>query len=178
MANLNLLRIALDNLELQVLDAFRHIDAVEGLKTQFNHSIKSLNPKVRWLPGYTCLVYALGFAGDATYSAAIKRVDPKEVFAGKEFFDWLLANKHLVKIEAGSESAGDFIVYFNSHNEFKHIGILTDKKRVESKWGELGLYDHEIFDVPENYGDEIKFFEPIKYDVAIAAFKQFVAETA
>lgn len=176
MTNLNLLRTALDDLEMQELNAFKHIEAVEGLKTQFNHSIKSLKPKIGWLPAYTCLVYVLGFAGDATYSAAIKKMYPKEPYAGKEFFNWLVANKHLVQIEDGSESEGDFIVYFNSHNELKHIGILDDKKRVKSKWGELGLYDHEIFEVLASYGNDIKYFESIKYEFAITIFKQFAAE--
>ena len=176
MTNLNLLRVALDNLETQGLDAFKHIDAVESLKTQFNHSIKSIAGR-GWLPVYTCLVYVMGFNGDATYSAAMKKASPKEPFAGKEFFDWIVTNNHLMQIYDRSESAGDWIVYFNPHNQFKHIGILSDKKRVKSKWGELGLYDHEVFEVPASYGDDIKYFEPIKYDVAIASFRQFAAES-
>jgi hypothetical protein len=169
------LRISLDELELRGINVFEHIEAVEGLKAQFNHSIKSFTDR-GWLPAYTCLVYALGFNGDATYSAVMKTASPKEPFAGKDFFDWLVANKHLIQIEDGSELAGDLIVYFNSRNEFKHIGILSDKRRVKSKWGELGLYDHEVFEVPASYGDDIKYFESIQYDVAIAAFKQFAVE--
>jgi hypothetical protein len=118
----------------------------------------------------------MGFNGDATYSAAIRKASPREPFAGKDFFDWLVTYKHLIQIMDGSESAGDFIVYFNSHNEFKHIGILFDKKRVKSKWGEFGLYEHEAFEVPASYGVDIKYFKSIKYDVAVAIFKQFVAE--
>lgn len=169
------LRGSLDELEFRGINAFEHIEAVAELKNEFHHSIKSFASR-GWLPTYTCLVYAMGFNGDATYSAAMKKASPKEPFAGKDFFDWLVANKHLIQIEEGSELAGDLIVYFNSHNEFKHIGILSDKRRVKSKWGELGLYDHEVFEVPASYGDDIKYFESIQYDVAIAAFKLFVVE--
>jgi len=175
MINLNLLRVALDNLEKQGLDAFRHIDAVEGLKTKFHHSIKEIESRI-WLPSFTCLVYVMGFAGNATYSAVIKKASPKEPFAGKDFFNWLVINKHLIQIMDRSESVGDFIVYFNSYDEFRHIGILSDKRRVKSKWGQLGLYEHEVFEVPASYGDDIKYFESIKYDVAINIFKHFAAE--
>lgn len=169
------LRGSLDGLELRGINAFEHIEAVEELKNEFHHSIKSFTDR-GWLPAYTCLVYVMGFNGDATYSAVMKKASPKEPFAGKDFFDWLVTNKHLIQIKNGSESVGDFVVYSNSHNEFKHIGILSDEKRVKSKWGGLGLYDHEAFEVPANYGDDIKYFESIKYDVAITIFKQFAAE--
>lgn len=168
------LRISLDELELRGINAFEHIEAVEDLKAQFNHSIKSFKGR-GWLPTYTCLVYAMGFNGDATYSAAMKKASPREPFAGKDFFDWLVTNKHLIQIEDGSQSMGDFIVYLNPRNEFKHIGVLSDKQRVKSKWGQLGLYDHEVFEVPASYGDHVKYFESIKYDVAITIFKQFAA---
>ncbi len=122
------------------------------------------------------MVYVLGFAGNVTYSAAVRKANHTKAFAGKEFFDWLIANQYLIQIQDGSESVGNFVVYFNSIQEFKHIGILLDKKRVKSKWGELGLYDHEILDVPANYGNDVKYFEPIKYDNAMFAFKQYTTE--
>jgi hypothetical protein len=156
------------------LNVFEHIEAVTALKKTFNHSIEPIKSGP-WLPSYTCLVYALNFAGNATYAAVIKKANHEQAFAGKEFFDWLIVNRLLIQVKDGSESKGDFVVYFNFSQEFKHVGILSDENRVRSKWGVLGLFHHEIFDVPSDYGDNIKFFKPIKYDEAMAAFKLFLA---
>ncbi len=156
------------------LNVFEHIKAVTALKKIFNHSIEPIKSGP-WLPSYTCLVYALNFAGNATYSAVINKVNHEQAFAGKEFFDWLIVNQYLTQVNNGNESTGDLVVYFNSSKEFEHIGILSDDNRVRSKWGELGLYHHDKFDVPAGYGDDIKFFKPIKYDEAMAAFKLFIA---
>jgi len=76
------------------IEVFEHIEALTALKKIFNHSIEPIKSGP-WLPSYTCLVYALNFAGNATYSAVINKVNHEQDFDGNEFFDWLIVNQYL-----------------------------------------------------------------------------------
>ena len=64
-------------------------------------------------------------------------------------------------------------IYFDDASVFTHIGITIGHERVRSKWGSLGLFEHDLFDVPLNYGNTVRFFKPIAFDVAIELFYNF-----
>jgi len=166
------LRNELDTLK---MNAYLHIDAVADLAKVFSHTIKRIQSNTS-LHTYTCLVYVLGFAGDTTYPSLVRKANNQQAFAGKDFFDWLVANQYLSELSQRGELIGDLVVYLDSDGQFKHIGILVEENRVKSKWGDQGLYEHELFEVPKSYGDDVKFYEAIKYDKALAAFKKYLAE--
>jgi hypothetical protein len=150
-----------------------HVPAVIAVSDECSHSIVPLHSDVE-LSRYTCLVYALGFAGKTEYEdiAGLPHVN---VFAGKKFANWLLANGHLQPLTQTEIPEGAFAIYLDPNGEFLHIGICTAEMRLNSKWGTQGLYNHSLLEVPESYGSSINYFEAIDYLAAIELFKDFAA---
>lgn len=150
-----------------------HVPAVLAISNEYSHSIMPVNSDIE-LSRYTCLVYALGFAGQTEYEdiAGLPHVN---VFAGKRFANWLLANGHLQPLTQTEIPEGTFAIYLDVNGEFLHIGICTADLRLNSKWGNQGLYNHCLLEVPESYGSSVSYFQPISYPAAIELFKDFAA---
>ena len=68
-------------------------------------------------------------------------------------------------------------MYFDRDEEFTHVGLSKLNSRVESKWGQLGLYEHGLFEVPANYGDTVRYYKQLPYSMAIKLFYDFAAES-
>lgn len=148
-----------------------HVQAVMALADEFGHSIRPVASVVD-LRRYTCLVYALGFQGMPEYET-IARLNYVDVFAGADFANWLLDRGHLKEVKAAKAEPGSFVLYSDELRAFIHIGILRDDGRVDSKWGNQGLYNHEVFEVPISYGYTVRYYGPI---VCIELFKEFAEE--
>jgi hypothetical protein len=149
-----------------------HSLAVFALATEFGHSIRPLASVVD-LRRYTCLVYALKFHGKQDYEN-MAGLPFSRVFAGKDFAHWLLDLGYLEKIDQAKQGA--FVIYFDEYNEFVHIGVVQGDGRIISKWGDQGLFNHEIFEVPLSYGNNVSYFNPIDYPVGIELFIEFAKE--
>ena len=156
------------------LPADEHVEAVMAMADELGHSIRPVDSTVD-LRRYTCLVYALGFAGMPEYEA-IAGLTYVDVFAGADFANWLLARGHLNEVDAADARPGAFVIYFDDRNAFAHIGVLRSASRVDSKWGNQGLYNHEVFEAPRSYGDVVRYYEPVAYEVGIELFKDFAEE--
>ena len=124
---------------------------------------------------FTCLVHALRFTGqDQYFAVASLKLD--KVFAGKAFASWLLHTGSLIEVSPSDAAIGSLVMYFDGFGEFKHVGLLKHNSRVESKWGQLGLYEHGLFEVPANYGNTVRYYKPIPYPLAINLFYDFAAK--
>ena len=121
---------------------------------------------------YTCLVHALGFTEKPEY-ISIASMPGTNVFAGKNFAEWLLTTKSLTEVSPHEAYAGSMVMYFDDTHDFTHVGLLVTNNRVQSKWGTLGLYEHGLFEVPSNYGEVARYFMPLPYDEAIELFYEF-----
>lgn len=151
-----------------------HGRAVSALATEFGHSIRPIVSAVE-LGRYTCLVYALDFEGMPEYEL-IAQLRHENVFAGTVFAHWLLAHGHLEKAEEVKAELGLLALYLDDRNNFLHIGVVQEGGRIYSKWGNQGLFDHEIFEVPISYGHNVSYFKPIVYGVGIELFMDFAEE--
>ena len=118
--------------------------------------------------GYTCGMYVFDFSKDQNYI----NIALQGVYAGRAFFEWLLSNHLLQEVDEADASAGDLIMYFND-SQWKHVGFWQLNGRVESKWGLGLLYNHETWEVPKHYGDEVRFFRSISPENAIEHFVQY-----
>lgn len=103
---------------------------------------------------FTCGMHALSFEDSEEY-AEIAGYGPGLVYAGPDFFEWLVANHHLEEVTSPQD--GDLAMYF-CEGRWMHIGCLSGDSRIISKWGLGLLYDHELAEVPEQYGEEVRFF--------------------
>ena len=68
------------------------------------------------------------------------------------------------------------VIYFNKDGRIKHAGLNRGSGRVESKWGMGGLFEHDVFDVPESYGNVVRLFGKIPSKAAIEYFVRFAEE--
>jgi hypothetical protein len=150
------------------------MELVETLATEFPHTIVAL-PSSHDLGSFTCLVHVLGFTGQEQY-ISVAALPGHNVFAGKGFAVWLLKSGSLMESDAALAEVGSIVMYFDNDGVFTHVGLLSTKARVQSKWGTLGFYEHGLFEVPANYGDTVRYFRPLTYDQAIELFYDFAEE--
>jgi hypothetical protein len=151
-----------------------HIRLVALLGKTIPHGIVPLQSPHQLLR-YTCLVHALGFTEQAAY-LAVAGSQQHTAFAGAAFAEWLWRNGALQRIAFEKALPGDLIWYLRSDGSFGHIGLLRDHKRVESKWGNQGFYEHFLLEVPEHYGDPTRATKPLPFDDAIEHFYRFTKE--
>jgi hypothetical protein len=110
-------------------------------------------------------MHALDFTEKPEYELLARwRYDDR--FAGPVFIEWLLGNGRLVEIECSNAANRDLVFYFDDQGRSKHAGLWLGDKRVQSKWGIGHLYKHQIFEVPESYGTNVRFFKRLPFEEA------------
>jgi hypothetical protein len=98
------------------------------------------------------------------------------LFAGEAFAGWLLDHCFLNEVAGSDTESGDIVFYFDD-SRFKHAGLVSRAGRVKSKWGTGYLYEHELYEVPESYGTEVRFFKPLKDEEALLHFLEFAEKS-
>jgi len=95
----------------------------------------------------------------------VTRVD-REIFGGRKFVDWLIANR---LSETDQPAVGSCALYF-AGSDWKHIGTPN---RVTSQWGTFPIYDHDVCEVPASYGDQVRFYEKPPPEQALSHFLDY-----
>ena len=153
----------------------KNIALVDALTSEIPHTIIPVQ-SVHDLFTFTCLVHALGFTGQDQYRV-VAGLGVDKVFAGEAFAYWLLRSGSLTELTPPADAViGSMVMYFDDDASFTHVGLSKHNSRVESKWGQLGLYEHGLFEVPANYGDTVRYYKPLPYSVAIKLFYDFAAK--
>lgn len=157
----------------EVQDVGQHAALLHDIGREYPNSIciaESPHPIGR----YTCLMHVFHFTEKPEYiDIADYRLG--RVYAGAEFAHWLIENERLTEVSQAEAQNGDLIVYFRE-GRFKHIGLWQPNGRVLSKWGIGNLYDHELFEIPESYGNDVKFYRRLSYEDAYDLLTQFAEE--
>jgi len=154
----------------EVPDPSQHPKRLEAIRHECPHTIRVLDWPLP-IARYTCLVFALGFAGSPDYEAIASR-GFNVVFAGREFVRWLLDRDALFEVPEAEAKNGDLVLYFD-HDGYMHAGLVRGDGRIASKWGVGHLYEHDLWDLPESYGATVRFFQQLTGDQAIDYFIQF-----
>ncbi len=94
-----------------------------------------------------------------------------KAFINYEFVQYLLDHK-LKEIGPSEAKTGTVIIYFGQ-GRIVHAGKI-DRGRVVSKWHFGCLWNHRIFEVPEQYGDNVRFFRPISQLAVAATVTEFI----
>lgn len=98
----------------------------------------------------------------------VEELEARDVKAGLDFMSWLLDQCVLTEVQ--EPATGNLVLYF-SERRWRHAGIVVADGRVVSKWGSYGVYDHELGEVPTEYGDSTRFFVmPTAQDAAELLF--------
>lgn len=118
-----------------------------------------------------CFAHALGLADSSLYRELIYETGGK-YGANTPFMEYVL--KAGVLTEITSPAAGDVVVYFDKGTPL-HAGLLTEKQDVVcSKWGELDLFEHNLWQVPVSYGSAVRFFKPMQTQEAEKLFVSYL----
>lgn len=104
---------------------------------------------------FNCFIYTLGLS------------ENKEICRDSEGF--IFSNLFVKLIDEGLLSEiskpqkGDYVAYFECEKErmINHVGLVEDKDSVLSKWSWGPLLRHGLKDVPNMYGDCIKYYKSI-----------------
>jgi hypothetical protein len=151
----------------------QHRDELRTITEEIPNTIRVIDSG---LPecGYTCGMFALGFEESEEY-AEIAGYGLALVFAGPECFEWFLANHLLVEVARQHVAADDLVMYF-SDGRWTHIGRVAGPDRAMSKWGVGLLCEHDFSEVPEQYGDAVRFFRNPGTDASMDLFVRYAKE--
>ena len=123
---------------------------------------------------YRCLEHVLEFAENSTY-IGVRSCEIDDINAGPLFAHWLIDKNILVELSRAKAGDSDFVFYFNK-GTWKHAGLWSRYGRVISKWGQGHLYEHELFEVPMSFGNNVKYYRRLPCDDAIALFLRYAIE--
>lgn len=98
------------------------------------------------------------------------------IYAAGAFGHWLLDRGLLVEVSQAEAREGDLVFYLSNDGRFKHAGLCRAEGRVISKWGIGHLYEHGVFEVPDSYGNKVRFFRSLSYDEAFGHFMRFAED--
>ena len=150
-----------------------HIEAVAALAQATGHTMVSL-ASASDLFGYTCAVYALNLVDDPDYDRIRHRW--RTIYAGAEFMNWVMHNARLELLHGDEVAPGSLAVYRDDQGAFTHVGIVRAGNRIDSKFGQLGLYNHALGEVPTDYGDRVRYFRGLQRRESITLFFEFARE--
>jgi hypothetical protein len=155
-------------------DVSRHPAVLAAVTCECPNSVALLD-SAHPIRRYTCLMYVFDFAEKHEY-AAIATHGLGRIYAAGAFAHWLLDRGLLVELTPVEVREGDLVFYFNNEGRFKHAGLCRTDGRVMSKWGIGHLYEHGVFEVPDSYGDKLRFFRKLSYDEAFGHFMRFAED--
>jgi hypothetical protein len=110
--------------------------------------------------------------------AAVATSGLGRIFASGDFAHFLVEHNLLIEVTQRGAREGRFVFYFNDAGRFKHAGRMLGDGRVISKLGIGHLYEREVFEVPESYGNTVRFFGGLSYEEAFEHFLRFAEEKA
>ena len=177
------LRFKLDQLE---ADKQLNAQNIYLLKEEYKHSIEMLG---RY--DCNCVGYALGLYKNDIYKEIIHSSEilrdankpnkspnhPWSIFADTEFLHYCLDAGKLVDIGNRNCCGGDLVIYLNG-NGCRHIGVPKTLELVTSHWGDIGLFEHKIDEVPANYGHKLLYINAIDRKTAMHHFVDYAKSVA
>jgi hypothetical protein len=144
------------------------------------HSVRLARRRYRGKTQYTCFLYATGLLWSPKYiriagaAHAFRFGKHTPFFAGPIFIRQLLDSGVLAPILSGNAREGDIVIYMDGVAP-KHGGKIANEGLIRSKWGDGGrLFDHDLWDVPLDYGEEVQYFRAITRADALGAFVTYV----
>ena len=121
---------------------------------------------------YNCFVYVLGLQNDRRFLGNVGWDFTRKLGS---IFDEMISANILKSVDV--PKSGDMILYRASDGTISHVGLMEDVSTVISKWSWGPLLKHNVFDVPDHYGNKVEFYTTSKEatDFVIAKYGSGVA---
>lgn len=152
----------------------KQIDLIRDLRVLFDHQIELSSCAVAGKPetfAYNCFQFALEMVGPPRLVVDIATLYP-DVYPNSEFMQHLM--DHALTERTGDMTSGDVVVYLREGRP-AHAGHVVNG-RIRSKWGTAHLWTHGLFEVPDTYGHDVRFFHRISREDSLYSFVRW-AET-
>jgi hypothetical protein len=138
------------------------------------HTIEMLPGERHWLKTFNCYALALGLVDTPRYQTIVQTHDDSAL-ANSAFVSQLIASGELCAVSESDAPTGCLVVYCADEKP-KHAGlVITDEKRVRSKWGPGEIYEHGLWEVPKSYGGRLRFFGPPKPDRILKLLDEYIS---
>ena len=138
------------------------IKKIRDLALMHPHSIALVEENIPGSPTYTCYGHSFGLVG-VYVDSVVQR------YPGRDFVQSLV-DAYLQEVSPERAEEGDHVLYFGQ--QLEHAAKIKGAV-IESKWGKGHLWSHPAYELPQKYGNSIRFFRQISRDEAIAAFRDF-----
>lgn len=151
-------------------DPAEQLAHLELLRADFGHSIVPVT-NVKSDLRYNCVMYALNVHEHAELFRFLTHLTygpdkNLEIFMDTGFLKMLIDDGNLQEVTAGSNC----LAIYSVPEKITHIGTLTSRERVRSKWGTAHLYEHDLLECPYSYGEDVVFYTPIDPEVCVDRF--------
>lgn len=157
---------------IEVTDVSAHPALLAAITNDIPNTVKLLTSP-HPIHRYTCLVHVFDFTEKPAY-IEIARWGFNIGYASPDFAHWLIDHGFLKELSLEAVQEGDMVFYFDPQGRLKHAGLMISKDRVLSKWGTGHLFEHQLNEVPESYGNTKRFYSRMECDGALAHFKEYV----
>ena len=144
-------------------------NGIEATKKHYDYIATFTNKVIFPLAQYAtvenvnCFAYAFNLIDPVI---ALHKLFNKEATVDSEFISLCINDNLLTEIH---NPEIDCIVVYYKDNELTHAGIVTEITndllpktiKIKSKWGAWPIFHHTLYEVPENYGIDIKFYKKL-----------------
>lgn len=155
------LRTALEEMTHDGTDIETYPAKLLEMANVFPHTIRQLQaPFDEPLGEFNCVMYALCLTARLEHSCS----PLGRFYADTAFLDRLIEGKHLIPC---LQKTGAIVVW-RSEGRTKHVGVVAEIGRANSKWGIGFLFEHGLFEVPLGYGSDVVFYESIDAEQALS----------
>ena len=152
-------------------DGARHPELLRKLSLEYPNTVTFLESPYP-LHRYTCFVHAFGFTEEREYVSIAER-GFNYVYASPEFAHWLIDQRLISEITEADLLPKDLAFYFSTDSRIRHAAVFVGSDRFQSKWGLGYLFEHALFEVPDTYGESVRFYKHLPYPHGIKHFIAF-----
>lgn len=155
------------------------VEAIQTLKKRYSHSIDiwKIIPEgpANFIKSddnvqFNCFMFCL----DIRYGDIKELIGSNGMKIPNSDYMALLERNYLTEINWGSAVDGDYVLYFLDQ-KIVHAGKVKSGK-VVSKWGNGHIWIHGVLEVPDSYGDHVKYYKRIEKAVCLKAFCEWISQ--
>jgi hypothetical protein len=137
---------------------FRHqyTEALEQLRRAYAHTVSILPDGRDRIARFNCFAYGLGVWEHPDF---IRRVDAasNSAIINSDVVRSLLDDGTLQEINVAEAVPGDVVIYFHG-KAITHAAVLGEQQTCRSKWGGDDVHQHVLWEVPAQYGNQLRYF--------------------
>ncbi|MDO8470995.1 MAG: hypothetical protein Q7S49_00065 [bacterium] len=126
--------------------------------------LKIIAPPPASSENYNCFVFAFRLENDKEFLGGQNPIQQELVKSS------LL--KGILKVK-DNPTAGDLVFYKNNSGIITHSGIMQSANKLVSKWMWGCTIEHDLWDVPSSFGDEVFFCSPVEPIVIKEAYLEY-----